>query len=567
MPNFIEVLAANRSDGVNFVVLEWLEGFSLLELLRVRRELTLRETLSILDQIAPAVDKAREIGALLELRLRDVLVHFPEGLGQSDPGVILRCPIAEWPAFIIKLNPLGCIREVESAVGEEAERTMVAAPQRDPGAAIVEFGVLARDLLGGKQGLSTPLSSLSEAGNAVLRRCLTPADTFPTACQFVAELSRSAGMNASTRQAGPSTVAAQPAAAEKRAGRPGDSAGEPTAQPASHRAPEPAKSKSSKMPLVAGIVGLAALAAIGGVLLFKGGNSAPEGASPNLPAPMSTASKTSTASVNAPARRPPPQTGIAWRNSLDMDFIPLGEIHFGAFKTRVRDFKAFVDSENYDAIGGMATHQKDGFKDHGNNSWDKPGFHQTPDDPVVGISFNDAKDFCKWLTAKERREGSLRADQIYRLPKDLEWSRAVGLPEEDGATPEERSGKIKGVYPWGDFWPPKPDSRNYAGAESRAGNPKDWPVIPNFSDKFQRTSPALAFPPNRLGIYDLGGNAWEWCLDQFNTAFKWRALRGGSWATSKQEQMLSSFRLNLDPSFRQDDVGFRCVIATDDAAP
>jgi serine/threonine protein kinase/formylglycine-generating enzyme required for sulfatase activity len=555
MPNFIEVLSATRSGSVGFVVLEWLEGFSLLDLLRVRRELTLRETLTILEQMAPATDKAREIGLLLELQLRDVLIHFPEGFGQSDPAVILRCPIAEWPAFVVKLNPLGCIEEVESSVGEEAERTMVAAPQRNPGAAIVQFGALAHDLLGGKPGRLTPLANLSESGNAVLRRCLAQAETFPTAGDFVAELRRSAGAEAPNRQ---TARPAQTAAPEKSVTQPGKSIGAPPQPPAGPGAPETSKPAVPMMPLIAGVAGILALIAGGVVWIYTGGGPAPANRS------ASNSAATPGGSARAVVHRAPPQEGVAWKNSLDMDFVPLGDIHFGAFKTRVGDFKAFVDSESYEAIGGMVTHQKDGFKDHGNNSWDKPGFHQAPDDPVVGVSYNDAKHFCDWLTAKERREGSLRADQAYRLPRDREWSEAVGLPAESGATPEERSGKIKGVYPWGNFWPPAPDTRNYAGAESKAGNPKDWPMIPNFSDKYQRTSPALRFPPNALGIYDLGGNAWEWCQDEFNnSAFKWHALRGGSWATSKQEEMLSSFRLNLDPSFRQDDVGFRCVVAAD----
>jgi serine/threonine protein kinase/formylglycine-generating enzyme required for sulfatase activity len=555
MPNFIEVLSVTRSGSVGFVVLEWIEGFSLLELLRVRRELTPRETLTILEQIAPVTDKARDLGLLVELQLRDVLVHFPEGLGQSDQAVILRCPMAEWPAFIVKLNPLGCIREVESAEGEEAERTMVAAPQRDPGGNIVQFGGLAHDLLGGKQGRFTPLANLSESGNAVLRRCLTSAETFPTARDFVAELRRSTGVEAPKRQA---ALPGQPVSVERSAGHPAKSIGGPLAPPASEPSkPAPPKSVAPMMPLIAGGIGILALIALGAIWMFIGRNSG----SPTRPTSAPVAAP---GSAKAVVHRDPPQKGVAWKNSLDMGYVPLGDIYFGAFKTRVSDFKAFVDSESYEAIGGMQTHQKDGFKDHGNNSWDKPGFHQGLDEPVVGVSYNDAKHFCDWLTTKERREGALRANQMYRLPTDREWSQAVGLPAESGATPEERSGKIKEVYPWGDFWPPKSDSRNYAGAESKPGNPKDWPVIPNFSDKFQRTSPALAFPPNPSGIYDLGGNAWEWCQDEFNKGpFKWHALRGGSWATSKQEEMLSSFRLSLDPSFRQDDVGFRCVIAPD----
>jgi formylglycine-generating enzyme required for sulfatase activity len=42
----------------------------------------------------------------------------------------------------------------------------------------------------------------------------------------------------------------------------------------------------------------------------------------------------------------------------------------------------------------------------------------------------------------------------------------------------------------------------------------------------------------------------------------WRTLRGGSWATSRAEETLSSYRRGYDPLFRSDDVGFRCVIAT-----
>jgi formylglycine-generating enzyme required for sulfatase activity len=68
---------------------------------------------------------------------------------------------------------------------------------------------------------------------------------------------------------------------------------------------------------------------------------------------------------------------------------------------------------------------------------------------------------------------------------------------------------------------------------------------------------------NRHGLAELGGNVWEWCMDPYNKTMKWRVLRGGSWATSNAEEMLSSYRRGFDPSFRHDDVGFRCVIATE----
>jgi formylglycine-generating enzyme required for sulfatase activity len=268
------------------------------------------------------------------------------------------------------------------------------------------------------------------------------------------------------------------------------------------------------------------------------------------------------ANTVALALHPPPQTGKAWVNSLAMEFVPVGNIHMAVMKARVRDFAAFVAAKNYDAEGGMYSWQRDGFKEHA-HSWKNPGFPQSPDHPVVGVSWEDATYFCEWLTQKERAEGTLTAAQFYRLPTDREWDLAVGLAEDPASLPEERSVKIKRVYPWGTTFPPSPAAGNYAGAESKVEVPENWPVLPSYNDSFPRTRPATGLKPNPQGLCDLGGNAWEWCDDLYNNRMKWRVLRGGSWATSREEEMLSSFRQKGDPNFRHDDIGFRCVVATD----
>ena len=66
------------------------------------------------------------------------------------------------------------------------------------------------------------------------------------------------------------------------------------------------------------------------------------------------------------------------------------------------------------------------------------------------------------------REGRLPAGASYRLPTDLEWSTAVGLPHEAGTTPKARQMGIKNGYPWGTQFPPPPGAGNFADITSSA---------------------------------------------------------------------------------------------------
>jgi serine/threonine protein kinase len=231
-----------------------------------------------------------------------------------------------------------------------------------------------------------------------------------------------------------------------------------------------------------------------------------------------------------------PAPGQPFTNSLGMKFVPLGDIQISIWETRVQDYEAFCRATG--------------------RHYEPTDFHQTPTDPAVKVSWFDAMAFCKWLTEKEHNENLIEDRQAYRLPTDLEWSMAVGLVSESGATPEARDGKIKNEFPWGKQWPPPNDAGNYAAATGRRRG---------------ATMPVGSFKPNSLGLYDLGGNVWEWCLDTYKggssgTSRDWGVLRGGSWATSNRLEMQSSYRNVVDRNDRDVIYGFRCVLATQPAS-
>jgi formylglycine-generating enzyme required for sulfatase activity len=262
-------------------------------------------------------------------------------------------------------------------------------------------------------------------------------------------------------------------------------------------------------------------------------------------------------------RQEGPQSGQAWANGLGMEFVPVPgtEVLFCKWETRVKDFEAFVKETGYDATTGMYSLKKGNWGQNG-DTWKSPGFVQDGMHPVCGVSWDDAQAFCKWLTEKERKAGRLKAGQEYRLPKDWEWSVVVGLDEDKNGTPKDKDCKIEGVYPWGRNWPPSNDAGNYAGSEAKNADwPSSWSIIDGFRDGYPRTAPVGSFKANKFGIFDLGGNVWEWCEDFYDGNSGARVLRGGSWCDYESRFLLSSYRFSYVPVGRHVVSGFRVVLS------
>lgn len=260
---------------------------------------------------------------------------------------------------------------------------------------------------------------------------------------------------------------------------------------------------------------------------------------PSVPAPIPAPIPVPEPAAPAPV---PPSPGS---NSLGMKFVPVGDVNFSVWQTRVKDFEAFAKSVNLKST-----------------AWRGPGFRQGPDHPVVNVTWTEAIAFCKWLTDKERKEGTLPANQFYRLPYDLEWSKGVALPDETGKTPEARDMGVPDVYPWGTDWPPPKGAGNYTGEETGSDV-----AIKGYDDGFAWTSPVGSFPPNKLGLYDMGGNVWQWCMDSWNNESKAKVLRGASWYNGALKlSLLSSCRIHAAADSSTDNYGFRIVRATETPA-
>ena len=268
------------------------------------------------------------------------------------------------------------------------------------------------------------------------------------------------------------------------------------------------------------------------------------------------------ASVSQAATPARSVAGQPWENTLGMKFVAVPGVSalFGVWDVRVKDFEAFVKSSGHDATAGMASLRADGHRPRG-DTWKSPGFAQGPTHPVCGVSWEDAQAFCAWLTKQEQAAGRLGASQKYRLPTDAEWSLAVGLNEPGGGTPQSKSWRIKNVYPWGTQWPPPRGAGNYAGTEARDANwPANFSVIDGYKDDFARTSPVGSFAANKYGLYDMGGNVWQWCEDFYDGTSGARVVRGASFGDDGAGYLLSSYRYYDATGVRYGGFGFRCVV-------
>lgn len=186
-------------------------------------------------------------------------------------------------------------------------------------------------------------------------------------------------------------------------------------------------------------------------------------------------------------------------------------------------------------------------------SWPQDALDK-PNHPVVGVSWEDAMAFCRWL--------GLRTSERYTLPTEAQWEYVA------------RGGKER-EYPW--------SSVETELAGDTLDNGQEEPVyllnIQGESDGYIHTAPVDKFPAgaSKFGPLNISGNVWEWCLDWYDARYyrdstetvdpqgpagsrdlNYKVIRGGSWLEDLKEARCPN-RGALDPRNREFNVGFRVV--------
>jgi len=243
-------------------------------------------------------------------------------------------------------------------------------------------------------------------------------------------------------------------------------------------------------------------------------------------------------------------SGKSFTNSLGMKFVqvPGTKVLFCIHETRRQDYEAYA-AESPDADVSWKNQMVSGIPLGDKN-----------DHPVLSVNVEDAEKFCSWLSKKEGKR--------YRLPTDREWSVAVGIGNEEittpTTTPQMLNQKIQDAFPWGGDFPPRTKDMggNYADSTTLEKIPKR-PVIANYTDGFATTAPVMSLKPNKMGLFDLGGNVWELVSDLYSPETPEYVMRGGCWHDHERLFLLSSCRVHHKSGTRHNDTGFRCVIEAD----
>ncbi len=200
--------------------------------------------------------------------------------------------------------------------------------------------------------------------------------------------------------------------------------------------------------------------------------------------------------------------------------VTLKAFYIDKYEVTNQEFAAFVNETGYRPQANWVKYNTKGREDH----------------PVVALTWYDANAYAKWAGK--------------RLPTEAEWEFAArGVSEQT-------------LFPWGNKI--SKDLANYSSKQSYAYSPINTMEIGNY-------------PANSFGLYDVAGNAGEWCADWYDEGYysaspeenptgpdqgENKVVRGGAWGTPAFYLRVAS-RGSFNPKYFDHRIGFRCARSLD----
>jgi len=233
--------------------------------------------------------------------------------------------------------------------------------------------------------------------------------------------------------------------------------------------------------------------------------------------------------------------------------------YLGVTEVTRGQFRRFVAEDGYhseaekDGKGGEGwNEERNRFEMSPRYFWQNPGFDQTDEHPVVNVSWNDAVAFAHWLSRTEKKS--------YRLPTEAEWEYAC------------RAGTTTRFW-YGDNQDGLAAVANVKDGTAKEKHP-DWVTSLAARDGYVYTAPVGQFRANAFGLYDMHGNAEEWCSDGYAPDYYRQSpvddppgasgtsdqvLRGGGWYNVPANNR-SAGRWRAPPNTRTNWRGFRLAL-------
>ncbi len=197
------------------------------------------------------------------------------------------------------------------------------------------------------------------------------------------------------------------------------------------------------------------------------------------------------------------------------------EVTVGHFRRFVEESDFVTDAEKPDGETQVFDPEWDGYhltthtvhpwKSVKGKSWRDPNwaFPNRDDFPVVCVSYNDMKAFCRWVTQREQAAQRLPEGWEYRLPTEAEWEYACR-----GGSKESRH------FWWGNEREEGEGRLNISAMDLLPGRSKGWPLAKApWSDGYAFVSPVDHYGEkgrNGFGLADMCGGVWEFVIDHFD---------------------------------------------------